>query len=180
MCKLSSSLCCYDWLSMSGFFRFGNQFFKIFDFGSFDVCVCVRAVLSTRAFCCKCVLMRLHTISTMTACSFAETYRAGGVTFVPFLCALTNSLRAKALGCRTIVAQQKKKKYRKGDLYADVCISVEVPFFYLPASTKNTLGRQTKSHALCVYHLLVYRKSLFLTSLDEKDLGAAPTSESLR
>ena len=31
VCKLSSSLCCYDWLSMSEFFRFGN---KIFDFGS--------------------------------------------------------------------------------------------------------------------------------------------------
>lgn len=169
---------------MSGFFRFGNQFFKIFDFGSFDVCVCVCALCCPLALSvAKCVLMRLHTISTMTACSLAETYRAGGVTFVPFLCALTNSLRAKALGCRTIVAQQKtttkKKKFRKGDLYADVCTSVEVPFFYLPALTKNTLGRRTKSHALCVYHLLVYR-SLFLTSLDEKDLGAAPTSESLR
>ena len=78
------------------------------------MCVCVCALCCPLALSvAKCVLMRLHTISTMTACSLAETYRAGGVTFVPFLCALTNSLRAKALGCRTIVAQQKNNKKKK-------------------------------------------------------------------
>ena len=43
VCKLSSSHCCYDWLSISGFFRFGKQ--KKFDIGFLRETACLIAGL---------------------------------------------------------------------------------------------------------------------------------------